>query len=186
MPVVSDDLLRSILLQGLLPAVSVWGASFYPPTQTTTCKALRINGWDGLQLLIGASEHLRTVTHHEGMDLGEDGFEPAFDESRDYYFLRQEEISSRKIEHAAHHVTGIATYESIDVLVGSYDIPQLPGVKHLEVLAGLRFNQRQGYTEASFGFLQANTAGSLELGPASIIFRDLPRHVRVDRRVAID
>jgi hypothetical protein len=188
MPLINDDLLHPIFLEGLLPAVSVWRASFIPHAQTTTCEALRLNGWEGLQLQFGTSEHIRSVVRHEACDCGEDGIEPAYDETLDYYFLRPESISSRDAERAAVHEIALATIDSIDVLVGTYEIRRQEGVESVEVLAGLRFNLTEGYhgnIEASFGFLQRHATQRIEIGPASIIFRELPAHIRVDHRVPL-
>jgi hypothetical protein len=183
---ISDDTLRSIIAEGLLPAVSVWRASFFPHDQTTTCEALCLNGWEGLKLQIGASERVRTVIHHEAIDTGEDGIEPAYDETLDYYFLRTEELVARPVEQAATHEIAVGVIESIDVLVGTYEVRRQEGPTRVEVLAGIRFNLTEGFhgdMEASFGFLQRHATTSIDIGPASATFRELPAHIRIDHRV---
>jgi len=182
----NDELLQSVIAEGLLPALSVWGASFFPHDQTTTCEALRLNGWESLRLQIGASEHVHTVIHHEACDTGEDGIEPAYDETLDYYFLRTEDLSSRDQKHAATHEIAVGTIESIDIFSATYEVRRQQETATAEFLGGLRFNLTEGYhgdMEASFGFLQRHATQRIAIGPASVIFRELPAHIRHARRV---
>jgi len=145
-----------------------------------------LNGWESLQLQVGASEHVRTVIHHVACDTGEDGVEPAYDETLDYYFLRTEDVGSRDPQQAAVHEIAVGTIESIDVFTATYEVRRQEGSATSEFLGGLRFNLTEGYhddMEASFGFLQCHATQRIDIGPASVIFRELPSHIRHARRI---
>jgi hypothetical protein len=177
-----EESIKTFIEEGLLPGISVWNASFFQAEGVTTCKALRLHGWEDSQVQIGASEFLSFSTVVPAWKYEEDGTlieEPEYTKVDEYNFLRQEELSSRDIEHASTHEIFVGTLESVDAFYAKYRLPT-GGEEERTVLAGLRFNYREGFSggfESSFAFIQKSPNTSIELGPASVVLRDLPAHL---------
>ena len=177
-----EDSIKTYLEEGLLPGISVWNASFFQAEGVTTCKALRLHGWEDTQVQIGASDFLSFSTVVPAWQYEEDGVlvdEPESTKVEEYNFLRQEELSSRELEHASTHEIFVGTLKSVDAFYATYRLPTNGDGEDRTLLAGLRFNYTEGFSggfESSFAFLQKTPQASIELGPASVVLRDLPAH----------
>ncbi|RYD18382.1 MAG: hypothetical protein EOP88_22765 [Verrucomicrobiaceae bacterium] len=186
-----EDSILTYLEEGLLPGISVWNASFFPAEGVTTCKALRLTGWDGTLLQIGATRLLTFSKVTPAWQYEEDGTlvdEPETTEIEEYRFLQLEDPGCRNPEHAAVHEIFVGMLESVDAFYATHQLPTAEGgCEQTTVLAGVRFNYTEGLSggfESSFAFIQKTPDGSFELGPASVVLRDLPTHISAPKRLS--
>jgi len=182
MPSVIQEALQSLLAEGLMPGVSLWGASFSPFDKTTEFVAFRLHGWEGTQIQIGASDVIAFKTTVPAWQYEEDGVtydEPETVQDHTFRFLTIEPLDSRDLSIAATHEIALGTVEGIDLLYASYEIPFSTGTEARRVVAGLRVRMAEGYFgkhEASFAIIQKRPDDRIRIGPASHIISDLPPH----------
>ena len=182
MMTLDEAAIRPLIEEGLLPGISVWGASFSPFEGTTECVAFRLLGWSGRTALqIGATEAIdftKTIPAWEYEEDGEICHEPEVRQEHSFRFLRIEPLDSRAIESAAMHQISMNPIEGMDLLYATYEIPFPEGTESRRVVAGIhvRVKEYPGKQENSFAILQERPHAKIAIGPASKLLGNLPSH----------